>query len=316
MRTSTTSDRGVGPTTSTPSTEGSQRAVPSDIEVLGRPDDIRRWSREHAANARRVGFVPTMGALHAGHLSLIDIARAHSDVVVVSIFVNRLQFDRADDFSAYPRTFDADVEACRRAGATAVYAPGHEEMYPPGFQTTVEPGALASPLEGASRPGHFRGMATVVTKLLNAVEPTVAVFGEKDAQQLAIVRRMVSDLDMAVRIIAGPTVREPNGLAMSSRNERLDPDQRRAAACLYAALISARAAVDGGQTDTSALIAAMTRSISATGGSRIEYVDIVDDATFEPISDVDNAVGTALAILAVWFGEVRLIDNLRLSGQL
>lgn len=301
--------------TNTPSTDSRLPIVPRDIELVDSPQAMRRWSRERNATGHSIGFVPTMGALHDGHVSLIDIAREHADVVVVSIFVNRLQFDRPDDFSAYPRTFEDDLERCRRAGASAVYAPDHDQMYPVGFDTAVEPGVLALPLEGLGRPGHFRGMATVVLKLLNAVEPSVAVFGEKDAQQLAIVKRMVADLDLAVRIVAGPTVREADGLAMSSRNRRLDPEQRATASSLFSALTSARAEVSTGQTAVPALIHTMTEVIGAAPGVRIEYLDVVDDATFESIDDVDRATGEPLAILAVWFGDVRLIDNMRLRDR-
>jgi pantoate--beta-alanine ligase len=200
------------------------------MEVLDTPAAMREWSRARHRDGRRVGFVPTMGALHAGHLSLVDIAARHADDVVVSIFVNPLQFDRPSDFDAYPRPIDEDVERCREAGVAAVYAPTARTMYPEGFETHVEPGGLAAVMEGAARPGHFRGVTTVVTKLFGAVRPDVAVFGEKDFQQLAIIRRMTTDLDLGVEIIGAPIVREPDGLAMSSRNVRLDPAQRAAAA--------------------------------------------------------------------------------------
>ena len=194
-----------------------------------------------------------MGALHAGHLALVGEAARRSDVVVVSIFVNPLQFNRGDDFDKYPRSIDDDVEACRAVGVDAVYAPTASAMYPDGFETHVEPGRLAESLEGASRPGHFRGVATVVAKLFGAIQPDIAVFGQKDFQQLAIIRRMVLDLDMAVEIVAFPTVREPDGLAISSRNRRLGADERKASVCISQALGLVADALVGGERDSSRL---------------------------------------------------------------
>ena len=193
---------------------------------------MRAWSDAHRAAGRRVALVPTMGALHAGHLALVDEARRHADVVIVSIFVNSLQFDRPDDFTGYPRPIDDDLEMCRARSVDAVYAPVAATMYPEGFETHVEPGPLGDVLEGEHRPGHFRGVATVVAKLFLAARPHVAVFGQKDFQQLTIIRRMNDDLDMGVEIIGLPTVREPDGLALSSRNRRLTAAQRAAAVCV------------------------------------------------------------------------------------
>ena len=196
------------------------------MQLFDRPDAMRSWSAAARSAARTVGLVPTMGALHDGHLSLVDIARRRTDCVVVSIFVNPLQFDRADDFDTYPRPIDDDVARCTEVGVDAVYAPTAATMYPGGFETVVEPGPLGAVLEGAARPGHFRGVTTVVTKLFGAVRPDLAVFGEKDFQQLAIIRRMTTDLDLGIEIVGAPIVREPDGLAMSSRNSRLSLEDR------------------------------------------------------------------------------------------
>lgn len=274
------------------------------------PRSMHAWSRAQRADGRRIGCVPTMGALHAGHLALIDEARRVSDVVVVSIFVNPLQFNRGDDFDAYPRSNDGDLEACRAAGVDAVYAPTPAVMYPPDFQTHVEPGTLADSLEGPGRPGHFRGVATVVAKLFGAIQPDVAVFGRKDFQQLAIIRRMVADLDMDIEIVELPTVRAPDGLALSSRNARLGADHRRAAVCLIDALHIAADAVAGGQHVTATLVAMARGRIEAEPRARLEYLDIVDSLTLDPVAAVKQP---AIILVAAWFGDVRLIDNLPLT---
>lgn len=278
--------------------------------LIDTPQAMRAWSEEHRLAGRRVGFVPTMGALHDGHLALVDEARRHSDVVVVSVFVNPLQFNVQADFDRYPRPIDADLAACERAGVDAVYAPTGAAMYPPGFQTHVEPGALADRLEGEHRPGHFRGVTTVVTKLFGAVRPHVAVFGQKDAQQLAIIRRMTTDLDLGIEIVGMPTVREADGLAMSSRNRRLDPAQRAAAVCISKGLRSAEALLHDGVADAGRLIAAVEAVVEAETLARLEHVALVDPDTLDPVEDVDR---TALLLIAAWFGDVRLIDNLLIT---
>ena len=259
--------------------------------------------------AKTIACVPTMGALHAGHLTLIERAHHLGDLVVVSIFVNPLQFNRPDDFDRYPRPIDTDLEACRAAGVDAVYAPTAADMYPAGFQTHVEPGPLADPLEGAGRPGHFRGVTTVVAKLFGAMQPDFAVFGEKDFQQLAIIRRMVIDLDFDVEIVSVPTVREADGLAISSRNQRLTPDERRAAVCVSEALTIAADARRTGETDAGKLVALATDRVAAESLARLEYLGVVDPDTLESIDVVDRP---AVMLAAVWFGDVRLIDNVRL----
>lgn len=272
--------------------------------------------RSHADSIRRsgarIGFVPTMGALHDGHLALVDRARRRSDHVVVSLFVNPLQFDRRDDFDRYPRPIDDDLAACRDAGADAVYAPTAAAMYPDGFDSAVLPGRLAALFEGAHRPGHFQGVTTVVAKLLAAVRPDVAVFGRKDAQQLAVVRRMVADLDLGVEIDAFPTVREADGVAMSSRNRRLTAADRTAAACLYAGLTAGRHAATIVGATPSDIEHAARRAIDDEPLARLEYLALVDPDTFTPSTTIDDR---QVLIVAAWFGEVRLIDNVTLGGD-
>ena len=252
-----------------------------------------------------------MGALHEGHVHLMDQAREHGDVVVASIFVNPLQFNRTDDFERYPRPIADDLVRCREIGVDAVYAPTAAAMYPAGFQTHVEPGALADPMEGAGRPGHFRGVTTVVTKLFNAVTPDAAVFGQKDYQQLAIIRRMTIDLDMGIDIVGIPTVREADDLAMSSRNRRLPPDDRAAAVVVPQALRAIAAAVDEGERDTDRLLELARRVVSAEPRASLEYVEISDADTLESMRVIER---TAVAAIAVWFGDVRLIDNVMISS--
>jgi pantoate--beta-alanine ligase len=270
------------------------------------PATLRAWSRDHRARGHVVALVPTMGALHAGHLALIDAANRGADVVIVSIFVNPLQFDRTADFDGYPREIESDLEACRAAGVDAVYAPTAATMYPPGFQSQVVPGELAERLEGSMRPGHFQGVTTVVAKLIGAAAPDLAVFGQKDFQQLAIVRRMVSDLDMGVEIVAVPTVREADGLARSSRNVRLSASDRAAAPVIACALQAAEARFADGERDAVVLQAIVSKHLSSEPRARVEYVEIVDAATLEPVTEIEAP--TAI-LTAVWFGEVRLIDN-------
>ncbi len=268
---------------------------------------VRRWHRE----GLKVGFVPTMGALHEGHLSLIRLAARESDRVVVSIFVNPTQFGPHEDFAQYPRDTDADLAKCRRAGAAMVFLPSVEEIYPPDATVFVDENRLAQGLCGASRPGHFRGVLTVVAKLLHIVAPDVAVFGRKDAQQLALIRRMVRDLDWPVTILPGPTVREPDGLALSSRNRYLSPSERQDALSLYQTLQLAGQAYQAGERDASRLRQILTRHLEQVPGIRLDYVAIVDSATLEPVATLQN--GTLIA-LAARVGQTRLIDNLLLES--
>ena len=264
-----------------------------------------------STSARRgfgpIGLVPTMGALHAGHARLIERARAECRTVVVSIFVNPLQFDRADDLARYPRPFDADLALCGNLGVDVVFAPAPAVMYPQPPDCTVRVGRTAQYLCGAFRPGHFDGVATVVLKLFTIVQPDVAYFGEKDAQQLAIVRRMVADLNVPVKIAGVATVREPDGLALSSRNKHLGPEERALAPRLFHALSAVRDAVAGGLTDP----AAAKRPVAAIVGTderlRLEYLELVDPVTFQP---VERIIGPVVAAGALWVGSTRLIDNM------
>ena len=259
------------------------------------------------AQGRRIGFVPTMGNLHEGHLSLVRLARKHADVVVVSIFVNPTQFGPREDFAAYPRTFAADRALCEAEGVDLLFHPSVEEMYPPGASIAVTEKALARTLCGAARPGHFDGVCTVVAALFNLVLPHVAVFGEKDAQQLRVIRRMVRDLHFPVEIVPGPTAREADGLARSSRNQYLTPEQRPQAACLRRALDDGERLFAAGERDPGTLIAAMRARVESQPAARIDYIEIVDDETLAPLAG--PITRPALAALAVWVGQPRLIDN-------
>ena len=265
--------------------------------------------RDHLAPDRpstTIGFVPTMGALHAGHGVLLDRARAECGLVVVSIFVNPLQFDRAEDLRTYPRTLDTDLPFCSVRGADAVFVPSPEEMYLAGAQCAVEVGRLADFLCGRRRPGHFRGVATVVVKLLQIVQPQRAYFGEKDAQQLAIVRRVVRDLNVPTTVVGVSTVREADGLAMSSRNRLLTPEGRRAAPVLYQALLEAERRIAEGVRDADVVISAAVALVPVDPALRLEYFEIVDADTMQPVAEVTGPVCVAAAL---WVGAVRLIDN-------
>ena len=250
---------------------------------------------------RTLALVPTMGALHEGHLSLIRLAKEHADHVVVSIFVNPLQFGPGEDFSRYPRTFEADLAACRTAGVDVVFAPSAEEMYPPDRQVSVSAGPMGSIVEGEFRPGHFDGVLTVVLKLFNLVRPGVAVFGQKDAQQLAMIRRMVADLDVPVRIVGAPIVREPDGLALSSRNRYLSPEEREIALAL------SRALREGERHRTPGEIVAATRRVLDAAPLTVDYVVLADPATFAQVGD--DHTGEAVLAVAARVGATRLIDN-------
>lgn len=282
------------------------------MEFFEHPNTVRAWSDARHFEGRRIAFVPTMGALHEGHLALMSIGYQHADMVVVSLFVNPLQFDQRDDFDRYPRPLDDDLRACADMGVDAVYAPTASAMYPPGFQTFVEPGSLAEPLEGAGRPGHFRGVATVVTKLLTAVRPDIAVFGQKDYQQLAVVRRLVADLDLGITIVGAPTVREGDGLALSSRNRRLDEQSRNAAVCVPRSLEAVVASFERGERVVAALESTARAQLETEPLATMEYVAVVDAHTLEPLEVVDR---TAVVTVAVWFGDVRLIDNVVLPYE-
>jgi len=278
------------------------------IQLTSR-DELRAW-RDRLPPGAGVGFVPTMGFLHAGHMALVQRAVADNDVAIASIFVNPAQFDRPGDLEAYPRDLPRDLAMLAEAGCGAVFAPPAGDMYGELHGTYVDPGPVAAPLEGASRPGHFRGVATIVLKLFNLVRPARAYFGQKDAQQLAVVRSVVRDLDVPLEVVGMPTVREHDGLAMSSRNTRLGSAQRAAAPVVYRALLAARDAHAAGQRDASALRRAMADTVAREPLAETEYVSIADPDTF---AELDRIEGAALASLAVRFGPVRLIDNLLLD---
>ena len=269
--------------------------------------ELRGWLSERRRAGQNVGLVPTMGALHAGHGSLMDHAHGENACVVTSIFVNPIQFNQAADFVRYPRTLDTDLEFCRARGVDAVFAPPATEMYPSPQQAFVEVARVADKLEGEFRPGHFRGVATVVLKLFHMVQPDRAYFGEKDAQQLAVIRRMVADLNLPVEIVAVPTLRETDGLAMSSRNRLLSPPERRVAPVLYEALRAAGEAIVAGVTDAAEVRRRALAVVAREPGMRVEYLEVADPDGMQPVGLI---AGPALVVAAVWLGNTRLIDNL------
>ena len=267
------------------------------------------WSRSAERDGRSIGFVPTMGALHEGHKSLIKSARAACDAVVVSIFVNPLQFGPMEDLERYPRPLEEDMRLCRREKVDVVFLPAVDELYPSAFETAVSVQRLTRRFEGISRPGHFGGVATVVTKLLNIVHPGKAFFGQKDYQQAAVVSRLVADLNICTEIIVRPTVREPDGLALSSRNAFLTLEERKAATVLYQALAAARDVIRDGERSAKKIRAAMIRTIWEEPLARLDYAAVVDAETLE---EVRSARGRLVLLLAVWIGKTRLIDNMEL----
>ncbi len=280
------------------------------MEVFTDKELMRRWSRGVRAAGETVALVPTMGALHEGHLRLVELAAAEADRVVVSIYVNPTQFDRPEDLAKYPRTLHTDLKALEGTSCKAVFAP--TEMYLPGSTTWVTVEGLTDHLCGRTRPGHFRGVTTIVSKFLNVVEPDVAIFGNKDYQQRRVLEQMVRDQDLAIRVVAAPTVREPDGLAMSSRNTRLTPEARAHAVAIPRALEAARAAYDEGERGVAALLAAARTALVAAGAT-IDYVDVADDRTLVPLAPDEQLVAPAVLAIAAFFGGVRLIDNVSLG---
>jgi len=270
---------------------------------------MRVFSREARSRGARIGLVPTMGALHQGHLSLVGRARTECTAVVVSIYVNPLQFGPREDFKAYPRDLERDKDHLRASGCDVLFVPQDGEIHVPGHRTTVEVQGMQDLLCGRSRPGHFRGVTTVVAKLLAIVQPDAAYFGEKDAQQVRIIRRMALDLHEETRIISCPIVREADGLAMSSRNIYLSAEERRAAPVLYRALRAAAERARSGETDAARLASLVRETIAREPLARIDYVEVVDGETLEPVTT--TRPGLLLAV-AVWFGGARLIDNIAL----
>ena len=278
------------------------------MKIVSSTDEMRRACRD---SGRPLGLVPTMGALHDGHLSLVDQCRADCATVTVSIFVNPTQFGEGEDFSEYPRDLEADLEMLRQRGVDLVFAPSVSDIYPPGFDTWVEVGPVADRLEGAVRPGHFRGVATVVAKLFGIAKPDRAYFGQKDGQQTVVVKKLVRDLDMGVEVAVMPTVREPDGLAMSSRNVRLSPDERRAAAVVYRALSAGRMVWESGDGDAEAIREAVRRELATeTPSTAIDYVSL---AAADTLEELEFATPGAMLSTAIHLGPVRLIDNLVLE---
>jgi len=275
------------------------------MNTIQTPENMQQTAQALRRDGKTVGFVPTMGFLHEGHLSLMRLARERCDVLVASIFVNPAQFGPNEDLDAYPRDFERDEARCRQSGVDFLFYPTPENMYLAGHSVWIDEESLSGVLCGASRPGHFRGVCTVVAKLLNLVLPDFIVLGEKDAQQLRVLRRMVRDLNFPVEIVSGPTAREPDGLAMSSRNKNLSAADRAEAVCLFQALEKAKALLAAGERDAAALKAAVRGVIAGTSG-KVDYIELVDDESLEPVQTLERP---ALLALAVRFSGARLIDN-------
>lgn len=283
---------------------------PSQPQVVTTVRQLREGLSPLRRAGKRIGVVPTMGALHEGHLSLVRISQAECDTTVVTIFVNPTQFGPNEDFSKYPRTLDKDLAALATCGPVLVFAPTVAEMYPAGFSSWVEVGAVAEPFEGTHRPGHFRGVATVVMKLFQMVGADVAYFGQKDYQQTLVIRRMVRDLDVPIEVKVCPTVREADGLAMSSRNAYLDPQARQRSLVLWKSLCLAQKLVNQGQRDATAIRTEMEKQIRAAEDAQIDYIALADPETLAPVQEIRDRT---VALLAVRIGGTRLIDNLVLE---
>ena len=277
------------------------------MQVVGPIFEIRALRQKLSGT---MGFVPTMGYLHEGHLALVKSAKAENSAVIVSIYVNPAQFGPREDFGAYPRELNRDLELLRGEGVDIVFVPSDDEMYPPEFSSWVDVEKVTERLEGVSRPGHFRGVATVVAKLFNIVQPTKAYFGQKDVQQVVVIKRMVADLNMGIEIVVVPTIRESDGLAMSSRNIYLGPREREAATILFKALTLARQLWQGGEKDAGKMRRQMTSLIQKEPLAQIDYVSVADAETLEELNLIDRP---ALASLAVRIGKTRLIDNILLE---
>ena len=278
------------------------------MRVIRSIQEMYKLSESVRKEGKIIGFVPTMGYLHEGHLSLIRIARKRCDLLVVSIFVNPTQFGPNEDLNSYPRDFERDSKLCEKEGVDVIFAPSAEEMYPDGYSTWVEvKGPVTEVLCGAFRPGHFRGVTTVVAKLFNIVQPHFAVFGQKDAQQLVVIKKMTRELNFPVEIVAAPTVREKDGLAMSSRNEYLNENERKVAPKIYQSLILAKNMLLRGERDTEKIKNEMRKFLESAKLIKIQYIDIVDADTLKPLK---NAQGRVMVALAAFLGRARLIDNI------
>jgi pantoate--beta-alanine ligase len=282
------------------------------MRICNTVEDMRAACRAARRGGKRLGFVPTMGALHEGHLSLVQAARASCDAVAASIFVNPAQFGPNEDLTKYPRSYDGDRELLESEGVALLFAPSVEEMYPAGAASWVTVEGLSSKLDGRSRPGHFRGVTTVVAKLFHIVEPDAAFFGQKDAAQVAIVRRMVRDLNFPMEIVACPIVREADGLAMSSRNAYLDPQQRKQAILLHRSLMRVKKSWEAGVRDAAKLLATGREEFAGEKSVRLDYLEIVDPDSLDP---VESVAGGALVAVAAFVGPTRLIDNILLPGS-
>jgi pantoate--beta-alanine ligase len=280
------------------------------MKVVEKIKNLKELIAQAKAAGKKIGFVPTMGALHAGHFSLIKAAKEQTDFVVVSIFVNPTQFGPAEDFDKYPKTLDADTAGCEKLGVDIIFVPSISEIYPSKNLTWVNVEKLTEPLCGKSRPGHFRGVATVCAKLFNIVEPDIAFFGQKDAQQSIVVKQMIADLNMPLQIVVCPTVRESDGLAMSSRNKYLNAEERKDAALIYAALQEAELFIKAGHRKSSELIGEMEKILKISNRIKIEYISILDSRTLE---EIDRAKGKVLIAIAAKLGQARLIDNIILN---
>ncbi len=280
------------------------------MKVLTNAEEMRFLSRGERTRRGRLGLVPTMGALHDGHLSLVRAARSRSDVVAATIFVNPTQFGPTEDFAKYPRNLEADCALLEREGVELVFAPSVDEMYPRGAVTWVVVEAMSDRLCGGSRPGHFRGVTTVVSKLFHIVEPDLAFFGQKDAAQVAIIKRMVRDLNLLVAIEVCPIVREPDGLALSSRNSYLTPEERKSALVLYRSLMRVQEEFAKGERDTAKLVAAGKQKFTEEPGARLDYLEIVDPDSLDPETNITKAT---LVAVAAFVGKTRLIDNIALQ---
>ena len=276
------------------------------MEVITKINEMQTRVLSVRDRKKSIGFVPTMGALHDGHISLIRSAREENDELVVSIYLNPTQFDNSDDFDKYPRQLNKDIEIIRKENADVIFTPCTEEMYPDGFCTHVTQGKLTDALCGGVRPGHFNGVTTIVTKLFNIIDPDRAYFGQKDYQQSAIIKRLVADMNMDVDIRVCPTVREEDGLALSSRNKRLSLEDRKDALCIHGSLQKAGAMFASNVRDAKDIVEEMTSVIKKTKQTRIDYISIVNADTLENLSFIN---GRALAAVAVWIGNTRLIDN-------
>jgi pantoate--beta-alanine ligase len=281
------------------------------MQIIPEPQEVQALVEEARSAGRTVGVVPTMGALHDGHVALLKRCRAENDLVIMTLFVNPMQFDRKDDLARYPRDLTRDAGLAREAGADLIFAPTPEQMYPAGFATAVTVEGLTDRWEGATRPGHFRGVTTVCTKLFTVCRPHRAYFGQKDYQQSLIVRRLVADLNLGFAIVVCPTVREADGLALSSRNVLLDPESRRQAVVLSQSLFAAQAAVKAGERDAARLRDAIEARIRTAPLAQPGYVAVCHPDTLEPLTTISSR---AVALLAVRFGPVRLIDNMILTG--